>query len=303
MARARGRPATIFPSLPQPGDTVGVVAPASAVDRAQFERGCERLRARGYKTFFFESILERERYFAGSLERRRWELEQMFLKPFVKAIVCARGGYGASYLLPTLNMDVVRANPKLLIGYSDITALLTYVCDQADLVTCHGPMVAKDFAAGDATLLPAAQVAGRGPQVRCGEATGVLYGGCLSILVASLGTPFAIDTENTILFLEDVNAKPYQVDRMLTQLKLAGKLAAVRGIVWGEMPGCAQPGEPGYTVQDVIRAVLADFPGPIGFGVRSGHLHDHALPGVALPIGASATLTVMDEGCSLTIGG
>lgn len=297
---ARPRP-TIQPELPQPGDTIGVIAPASSFDRKAFERGCEHLRGLGYKVFFHESITEKELYFAGAAERRAWELHQMFEKRFVQAILCARGGYGSNYLLPHLKLDLIRANPKLLMGYSDITSLLTYIHDQTGLVTYHGPMVAKDFADAESVIdfTSPLNMNVEGAQLRAGETSGKLYGGCLSILVASLGTPYEMQPADTILFLEDVAAKPYQVDRMLMQLKLAGKLERVKGIIFGEMPDCAQPSGQDYTLQDVVGQVLKDFKGPIGWGLRSGHLADYRQPGVTLPIGAEVALSVETNKMSL----
>lgn len=296
----RPRP-TIHPELPKPGDTVGVIAPASSFSREAFERGCEHLRRLGYKVFFHESITEKHLYFAGSHERRAWELHQMFEKRFVKAILCARGGYGSNYLLSHINLDLIRANPKFLMGYSDITSLLTYIHDQTGLVTYHGPMVAKDFADAEKPIdfTSPLKVSVEGAQLRAGQASGTLYGGCLSILVASVGTPYEIQTEDTILFVEDVGAKPYQIDRMLMQLKLAGKLERVRGIIFGEMPDCVQPGGQDYTLQEVVAQVLSDFKGPIGWGLRSGHLAEYRRPGVTLPIGAEVALAVEDHRLSL----
>jgi muramoyltetrapeptide carboxypeptidase len=292
---------TIQPELPQPGDTIGVIAPASSFSREAFERGCEHLRRLGYKIFFHESITERQLYFAGSPERRAWELHQMFEKRFVKAILCARGGYGSNYLLPHLNLDLVRANPKFLMGYSDVTSLLTYIHEQTGLVTYHGPMVAKDFADAESAIdfTSPLDVSVDGAQVRNGDVSGRLYGGCLSMLVGSLGTPYEIHPDGTILFLEDVAAKPYQIDRMLMQLKLAGKLERVQGIIFGEMPDCVQPGGQDYTLREVVAEVLKDFPGPIGWGVRSGHLADYRQPGVTLPIGAEVALRVETNKMSL----
>jgi len=225
----------------------------------------------------------------------------MFEKRFVKAILCARGGYGSNYLLPHLNLELIRANPKFLMGYSDITSLLTYIHDQTGLVTYHGPMVAKDFADAETAIdfTSPLNVSTDGAQVRNGEASGKLYGGCLSILVASLGTPYAIHPEDTILFLEDVAAKAYQIDRMLMQLKLAGKLERVKGIVFGEMPDCVQPGGQDFTLQEVVAEVLKEFKGPIGWGLRSGHLADYRQPGVTLPIGAEVALSVETNKMSL----
>ena len=142
------------PALRQ-GDTVGIVAPASGFRREDFETGCDRLRALGYQPFYLQSIFERDLYFAGSAERRISELHEMFRRPEVTAIVCARGGYGCNYLLPQLDLDLIRAHPKIFAGCSDVTTLLTYLCDYAGLVTFHAPMVAGDFSRPDGIDLEA----------------------------------------------------------------------------------------------------------------------------------------------------
>jgi muramoyltetrapeptide carboxypeptidase len=283
------------------GDTVGIVAPASNIKRTELEAGCEALRGAGYRPFYLDSILEQDLYFAGSVERRARELEEMFVRDEVRAIVCARGGYGANYLLRELDLEKIKAHPKILVGYSDITALLTHVVDAAGLVTFHGPMAAKDWAHEDGVDLVSwrsalsgaipwdvALGAGVSGLVE-GEAEGVLYGGCLSILVASLGTPYEIKTAGTILFLEDLAAKPYQIDRMLMQLKLGGHLDEVRGIVFGEMLDCGQTANQGYTLQEVVTRIVGDLGIPVAFGVRSGHVTSG---NITLPFGVRAQLAV-----------
>jgi muramoyltetrapeptide carboxypeptidase len=293
----------IKPPALRPADTVGIVAPASNVNRDDLEAGCERLRRAGYRPFYFDSILDKDLYFAGSVERRSRELEEMFAIEEVRAIVCARGGYGANYLLPVLDLERIKAHPKIFVGYSDLTALLTYFADTAGLVTFHGPMVAKDWAHEDGVDMGSWQAALAGAEawelnlsagsgvsgLMDGAAEGVLYGGCLSILVASLGTPYEIRTDGTILFLEDVAAKPFQIDRMLMQLKLAGKFAGVRGIVFGEMRECSQTPNQGYTLQEVVQRIVGDLGVPVAFGVRSGHV---TAGNITLPIGVRSELTV-----------
>ena len=293
----------VKPPALKPGDMVGVVAPASNVRRGDLEAGCEGLRRAGYRPFFFDSILDQDLYFAGSVERRSRELEEMFAREEVRAIVCARGGYGANYLLPVLDLEKIKAHPKIFVGYSDQTALLIYFADAAGLVTFHGPMVAKDWAHEDGVDMASWQAAlagtqawelnlGAGSGVSAlveGTAEGILYGGCLSILVASLGTPYEIRTEGTILFLEDVAAKPYQIDRMLMQLKLAGKLDAVRGIVFGEMRDCLQTANQGYTLEEVVLRIVGDSGVPVAYGVPSGHV---TAGNITLPIGVPSKLTV-----------
>ena len=141
--------ARIKPPALQPGDVVGIVAPASNIKREALEAGCEALRRLGYKPFYFDSIFDQDLYFAGSAQRRARELEEMFVRDEVRAILCARGGYGSNYLLKVLDLNKIKAHPKILVGYSDLTSLLTYLTDALGLVTFQGPMVAKDFANGD----------------------------------------------------------------------------------------------------------------------------------------------------------
>jgi len=300
----------IKPRALRPGDKVGIVAPASNVKREMLEAGCDGLRRAGYEPFYFESILERDLYFAGSVERRARELEEMFVRDDSRAIVCARGGYGSNYLLPaldknldknTIDLKKIAAHPKIFVGYSDLTTLLTTFTDAANFVTFHGPMIAKDFSLADGVDLASWQNAlsgatdweigegsGAEPLV-AGEAEGILYGGCLSILVAALGTPYDIHTADTILFMEDIAAKPFQIDRMLMQLKLAGKLKDVRGIIFGEMLDCRQSSTQDYTLEEVVMRVVGDLGIPVAFGLRSGHV---SRANIMLPFGVKARLEV-----------
>jgi muramoyltetrapeptide carboxypeptidase len=293
----------IKPPALQPGDTIGIIAPASNIKRELLEAGCDALRRLGYTPFYLDSILDKNVYFAGSAERRARELDEMFTRDEVRAVICARGGYGANYLLETLNVDKIKAHPKIFVGYSDVTTLLTYILDSAGLVTFHGPMVTKDFAHSDgidvdsweAALTGASEWAlNLGPKSGAkalldGDAEGILYGGCLSMLVASLGTPYEIHTAETILFIEDVAAKPYQIDRMLMQLKLAGKFSGVRGIIFGEMLDCSQNKAQGYTLEEVALRLIGDLGVPVAYGVRSGHVSRR---NITLPFGVRAALNV-----------
>ena len=298
------------PPALHPGDTVGIVACASNVDRGDLQAGCESLRRAGYQPVYSESIFERDLYFAGSVERRIRELEEMFVRDDVKAILCARGGYGSNYLLQAIDIEKIRAHPKIFVGYSDVTTLLTYFLDAAGLVVFHGPMAAKDWAheGGIDTTSWQAALSGAARWDIClnaeavgvvnGEAEGRLYGGCLSILVASLGTPYEIKTAGTILFLEDIAAKPFQIDRMLMQLKLAGKFEGVVGIVFGEMLNCAQSANQDYTLQEVVKRIVGDLGVPVGYGVRSGHV---TAGNITLPFGVQARLGVRNGHVELGI--
>ncbi len=303
MSSSSAKPSTsklqrLKPPALRLGDTVGIVAPASNIKQADLEAGCEALRRAGYKPFYFDSILEKDLYFAGSAKRRVRELQEMFSLDDVRAVLCARGGYGANYLLQE---RLVIPRPKIFVGYSDVTSLLTYYSTPKGFVTFHGPMAAKDWAHNDGVHLASwrSGLSGTEPWdvptgagvsgLVDGEAEGLLYGGCLSILVSSLGTPYEIQTDGTILFLEDLAAKPYQIDRMLMQLKLADKFAGVRGIVFGEMLDCVQATGQGYTLQEVVTRIVGDLGVPVAFGVRSGHV---TAENITLPFGVQARLTV-----------
>ena len=292
----------VKPRRLRPGDTIAIVAPASYFKPEEFEAGCQELRRMGYNPVYSNGIFERDLYFAGSVERRRRELEEMFLRNDVRAVLAARGGYGSNYLVE--HLDARKLGPaKIFVGYSDLTTLLTYVSDAAGWVTFHGPMLAKDFARSEGVDFSSWQaiLEGQGgglvhlngaagiKPLAAGSAEGILYGGCLSMLVASLGTPYEIRTADTILFLEDVATKPYQVDRMLMHLKLAGKFRGVRGIVFGEMLDCVQAPNQAYTLEEVVMRVLGDLGIPAAFGLRSGHVSRR---NVTLPIGIRALLKV-----------
>jgi muramoyltetrapeptide carboxypeptidase len=291
------------------GDTIGIVAPASNVKQADLEAGCAALHQAGYKAFYLDSILERDLYFAGTAVRRLRELEEMFERDEVRAVVCARGGYGANYLLRDLNWKKIADHPKIFVGYSDLTTLLTQFVDSG-LVTFHGPMVAKDWAHGGGVNLESwiAALTQTAPwdvpindgisALAEGEAEGCLYGGCLSILVASLGTDSEIKTDDTILFLEDVGAKPYQIDRMLMQLKLAGKLDKVRGVIFGEMIDCVQAANQDYTLREVIMRVVGELNIPVAYGLKSGHVTSNNL---TLPLGVKAKLQVAGKDVRIKI--
>ena len=304
-------PRTKPPAL-QRGDTVAIVAPASNIQRDQLNAGCEALRRLGYNPVYNSSIFDQDIYFAGSIERRARELEEMFERDDVRAILCARGGYGSNYLLGKLDPKKIVPHPKIFVGYSDITTLLTCFADSAGFVTFHGPMVAKDFTHPDGVDLVSWDAALSGiaewsldltpgcgvKPLREGNAEGILYGGCLSMLVASLGTPHEIRTRGTILFIEDTATKPYQIDRMLMHLKLAGKLDGVKGIVFGEMLDCIQTKDQGYTLEQVILRVLSDVNVPIAYGLRSGHV---TRGNITLPIGVRASLRVSASDVALRI--
>lgn len=270
------------PPLLSPGDTLGIVAPASYLpkgDEEYLQRGVERVREMGFEVSYSPSLPQRKHlYLAGGDEERAQELMGMFLNPEVKAILCTRGGYGAQRIIPYLDPDFIRSHPKPLVGCSDLTVLLIYLLQRCFLIPFHGPNVAtRQFVEGDEEIVRSLKKALTSPaplvEIRCsvlrkGEAQGELIGGCLSSLMTTLGTPHEVDLRGAILFLEDVDEPPYKIDRMLTHLKAAGKLMGVKGIIFGQMPGC-DTGD--GLLQEVILDVLSDVEGPLLFGFPSGH--------------------------------
>jgi muramoyltetrapeptide carboxypeptidase len=289
----------VRPAALRRGDTVGIIAPAGVIDGDALEAGCAWLLSKGYQPFYQPSILDRELYFAGGAQRRLDEFHQMFSRPEVRAIICARGGYGCNYLLPKIDLDLVRANPKIFCGCSDVTTLLTFLCDRAGLVTFHGPMLNVDVRPDgvDEESWNAALVSGEayqrefsGDDVQTlvpGSAEGMLYGGCLSLLCASLGTPYEIETRGTLLFIEDLAEPAFRIDRMLMHLKLAGKFEGVRGLIFGEMLQCGPRNDQDYTLQEVVEGVVGDLGIPVAYGLKSGHV---TRSNITLPFGVTARL-------------
>ncbi len=260
------------------GQTIGIVAPAAAADALAVESGVRALRQAGYRVSVGEAVYKRAGYLAGSDRERLDDLVAMLGDADVRAILCARGGYGSGRLLPLLaGLEI--AEPKIVVGYSDLTFLLTYLNQRADIVAFHGPMV-SDFeqrpqAIPNLLALLAGDRSGwnltAGSIVQPGTAEGVVTGGCLSAVVATLATPFEIESAGKILFLEDVNEKPFRIDRMLTQLRQAGKLDEVVGVMFGEMPGCSADPHESVKVGDVVSQHFAASDYPVVTGIPSGH--------------------------------
>ena len=296
--------AMLKPSAVPNDALVAVVSPASTPQQDRVERGLQALRALGYAPQAAAHILTRgPLYFAGTPEMRVRDLHHAFADDEVRAIFSTRGGYGSNYLLDALDLDLIAESAKPFMGYSDLTALQLWLLDQVQLPAFHGPMLSADFARDDGVHLASMQAALTGQSysvgapeglrtLHPGRARGILYGGCLSVLVALLGTPYEPQTEGKLLFIEDVNVKPFQVDRMLWQLRQAGKLEGVRGIVFGEMLDCVSPGAAPELLDEVILRVFDDFQGPIAIGLRSGHV---SCSNVTLTFGVEAELHAANQ--------
>ena len=293
----------IKPAALRAGDAVAIVAPASNLKADYLARGVAELERLGFRARYEPGILDKARYTAGDDRRRAAELTRAFADPEIKAVWAARGGYGSMRLFNMLDEDLIGRSPKIFIGYSDMTALSLYFYRRFGWVTFHGPMAAKDLAGGEEhydreTLIKAISVASPPGEIRSnktemlhrgagGRVTGRLLGGCLSLITAMMGAPDELDTRGSILFLEDTATRPYAIDRMLQQLKLAGKFEEVRGVVFGEMTDCVQHADQGYRIQDVLAECTADLNIPVMFGLPSGHSPSGNL---TLPLGVTATL-------------
>lgn len=301
----------IKPKALRPGDTVGLITPSTYVsnpDTLQLARlTVEHL---GLKPKFSANVGKRTGYLAGSIEQRVADLHWAFSDPEVKAVFCTRGGYGSAMLLDRIDFGLIRRNPKIFLGYSDITALHLGIHQKAGLVTLHGPSPLSGLP--DYTLdhlkralfeaRPLGTLANPPEErpirpkhmtrtLRPGTARGPITGGNLTLIATTMGTPFEIQTEGKILFLEDVGEQPYSMDRMLTQLRLAGKFKGIRGLIIGECADCGprefQPSfESTFSLPEVLDNILGSLEAPIVSGMTIGHTSDQ----LTLPLGVMATL-------------
>ncbi len=294
---AAARPAAIRPARLRTHDRIAVAAPAGAFDPEALARGIGRLRALGFDVTHRPDIGERMRYLAGSDERRAAELRAYLVDPEIRAIVCARGGYGTARALEHVGSPGEVATPKIVVGYSDVTFLLNAITSLTGVVTFHGPQAAVDLAQDefqeslDSMLDTLTGKRFPGPfqtkpltTLVPGTAEGVVLGGCLSILVTMIGTPFEPNFHGAILFLEDIAEPAFRIDRMLTHLRQAGKLEGVAGIVIGYLKDCRAP--EGTTLVDVLLDCLKPLGVPVAMGLESGH----GVPCRTLPLGVRARL-------------
>jgi muramoyltetrapeptide carboxypeptidase len=270
------------------------------VDGARLDRGLAELESLGFRVRLGAGARGRHLFMAGTRAERQRDLAALLGDPEVRAVIGARGGAGSSWLLRGLDAEAFRARPKLLVGYSDLTFLHLWLARQG-VASLHGPMLAWELADGryDREGFLGSLSGERGAwtaegddeiwPLRDGEAEGRLVGGCLSILAAASGTPWALRTEGepAILFAEDADEPPYRVHRMLWQLRETGALAGVRGVVFGDMKGCAAGAEAGYTLEDAVRDALDGLDLAVAMGLSSGHT---ASPFVSLPLGVRARL-------------
>lgn len=303
----------IKPYALTPGATLGIIAPASpACNHLEIELGKNLLERIGFQVVLAPNALQQNRYLAGTDTQRLSDLLHMFRDPAIDGLLCLRGGYGSMRLISRIDYRIIRNNPKVLVGYSDITALQLAIWKHTGLVTFSGPMLVSDFGqeAGAFTIkhfykaitsplalrtIPPAPGL-KSNVIRPGRASGRLLGGNLTLIAATLGTPYEIDTRGAILFLEDVDEEPYRIDRMLQQLRLAGKFRFVAGVVFGEFVGCVpEEDTSSFTLLEVIKDAMKDITVPSYYGLPTGHGVNKA----TLPLGVKAEI---DAGkCLLTI--
>ena len=265
------------------GDRVALVAPASSFPPEEVAAGVAELSRLGLEAVYDESIFDKDRFVAGSVETRVRAIHGAWEDPSIAALIAMRGGYGSAQLLPYLDPDLLQAGRKALIGYSDITALLT-LYQRNGLTAIHGPMIDRRISKGPSAydedsfrrVMMQTEPAGELQPAQLevlhpGSATGTLVGGTLTQLMASMGTMCAFDPpDGAILFLEDIGERPYRIHRLLTQAAQAGIFTNVRGIVFGEFPGCDEAGgDP--AIKDVLRDFMNEFRGPVLFNFPSGH--------------------------------
>jgi muramoyltetrapeptide carboxypeptidase len=322
-ALAAAAPATIKPKRLAPGDTVALVSPASATfNTVDLQIAKESLEALGFKVRVSPHMMERHGYLAGDDKARADDINKAFADRSVAAVHAIRGGWGSARVLPYLDFDIIRRNPKVIIGYSDITALLLSIHAKTGLITFHGPIglgrwdpysldyyrrvlfngeqVTYSNKQGiSAERNSLTQVEFRTQTITPGKARGKLLGGNLTVLTTILGSPYLPDWEDTVLFCEDVHEEFYRIDRMLTQLKLAGVLNKIKGFVFGGCSECG-PGDGNFGAL-TLEEIFADHIKPLGIPAWQGAMIGHAQPQWTLPEGvqveidaAAGTITLLE---------
>jgi len=311
----------IKPKALRPGDTIGILSPSSATpDAGRIDLAIERLTREGYRVALAQNARKRHAHMGGTDAERVADIHELFGRDDVHAVFCARGGDSAPRLLGDIDYGLIRAHPKVFVGYSDITSLHLAFFKRAGLVTFHGPMLGEQYAAqynhdyfwravsgapvGVVGDPPAEGEYGQSyppPRIviRAGEARGMLVGGNLTLTEQTLGTPYEIETRGRILFIEDTGEEPYAIDRMLTHLRNAGKLHEAAAILFGESTDCriGKTFVSNFTLETVVRDRLADLGMPVVYGMRFGH-GTHLF---TLPLGVQATLSAQPGNVTFSI--
>lgn len=311
--------AVIKPRRLKAGDTIGLITPGSYISIDELKESVKNLEDLGFKTVYTDNVTARYGYLGGKDDVRAQEVNLMFSRKDVDGILCTRGGYGCSRILPYLDYNMIRNNPKVLCGYSDITSLLYAITAKTNMVTFHGPVGISTFNEfslsyfKNTLMEPAAPLrfwnardekpddkSRQVVPIRGGKAVGKLAGGNLSIVVSLIGTPYDINTDGKIIFLEEIGEEPYRIDRMLTQMIEAGKFEKAAGIALGVFEKCeakeTDPAEPrSFTLQEVLMDRLFKLNIPVIYGLSFGHITNK----FTLPLGITAELDVDKENLTL----
>jgi muramoyltetrapeptide carboxypeptidase len=294
--RIKGPPAR--PLALKPGDAVGIVSLAAAVEQQSLERGLEMIRAIGFRPRLSKHVLDRDDILAGTDRQRAEELQAFFADPDIRAILVARGGYGSGRILPLLDFEAIALTPKPFVGFSDLTFLLNPILERARMVTFHGPMLAIDHPIEERNRrsfehlrkLLVREIDGFEMEashvLHPGNAEGVLIGGCLSIIVAMLATPYEPNFDDKILFLEEVGERAYRIDRMLVQLRQSGALERCAGIVFGAIRPYGGEENEARMILRFAAEQTAGLDIPVLFGIDAGHFTNN----LTLPFGVPARL-------------
>lgn len=312
-----GQKKIIKPKRIKPGDRVGIVAPGSYIDLKELLETVENLQKLGFKTYYTGNVMKRYGYLAGRDEERVQDLHEMFKNPEIDWIIAARGGYGCTRILPMLDYDLIAKHPKVLMGYSDITALLFAIYEKTGLIGFHGPVGISNFndfsidymkkvlySPDEGVVLRSKKQQFDGQEipftVRSGKARGRLVGGNLSLATALIGTPYDVDYSGKIVFLEEVGEEPYRIDRMLTQMIEAGKFKNAKGIVLGKFWNCEIKKEKpefenSLTLTEVIYDRLFKLGIPVFYGASFGHINNK----FTLPFGVKAELDATEKTITL----
>ena len=285
------------------GDTIGVVAPASPTTEEKLERVYRKLMQMGFNVVMGRSCFSKRGYLAGEDKTRAEDINKMFKNTEVDGIICLRGGYGSLRILDLLDYELIRTNPKVFVGYSDITALHITINQISELVTFHGPMAANliedtcnftleslyNFILNEDFKPSIENLSRELVAINGGIAEGQIIGGNLSLIASTIGTPYEINTKGKILFIEEIGEEPYRIDRMLTQLRLSHKLQDAVGIILGDFNNCV-PENPhmSFTLEEVIDIYIRPLNKPTLMNLQAGHCK----PTITIPFGVKARLDV-----------
>ena len=295
--------------------TIGILSPSSWMNESDLKLAITVFEEKGYHLVLGESVFLKDHTFAGTPEQRANDINNMFANPDIDAIICARGGYGANRVLPLLDYDLIKANPKIFMGYSDVTAFLTSITQKTGLVTFHGPMLSSfkkgmvdyNFELIEKTLFGYESITIQSPRelqrrvLKSGKTEGPLWGGNMCLLINRLGTPDQLNTDGTILFIEDIGEYLYAIDRMMVHMKKAGMFDNIKGLIIGELVDMKDYDEPfGKSTDEIVMDVCGDLEIPIISNFPCGHGMYHATMPISIPVrldsdSQSPTLTILES--------